>query len=81
MNPNAAGPHLEPSQDALRYILEAWEQAVGDGVTRPMLAYSAICVALADLVDAYGEGAVAELAALLPARVRNGEFTLMARRQ
>ena len=71
-------PRMHPSQDALRYLLEAWDQALADGVKQQHLAYSALFVALSDLVSSYGEPAVAELTESLVARVRNGEFTLAA---
>ena len=41
-----------------------------------MLAYSAIYVALSDLVATYGETAVADLAEGLSDRILKGEFTL-----
>jgi hypothetical protein len=40
-----------------------------------MLASSAIFAALTDMVELYGQEAVAELCAGLPERVRRGEFT------
>jgi hypothetical protein len=38
----------------------------------------AIYASIADMVDRYGEEAVADFCATLPERVRNGEFTLRA---
>ena len=40
------------------------------------MAYAALFTALTDLVAAFGEDAVANLARGLDARVRQGEFTL-----
>jgi hypothetical protein len=76
MDPNLVGERSETSQDALRYILETWETALHDGVSPQLLAYSAMFVALSDLVATYGESAVAELTEGLVRRVRAGEFTL-----
>ena len=45
------------SQEALRYILDAWEEALHDGIEPEMLANAALFAALADLVAAYGEDA------------------------
>jgi hypothetical protein len=73
-------PMLEPRQDALRYILDAWEQALADGLPANIIAYSALCASLSDLVGAYGEDAVAQLTEGLAQRVRDGEFTLFASR-
>ncbi len=61
---------------ALQLILDAWEQAVADGAEPEAIASVAIYAALADMVDRYGEEAVAEFCAGLPDRVRRGEFTL-----
>jgi hypothetical protein len=61
---------------ALDILLEAWDRALGEGVAPELLASTAIFAALADLVEAHGEDAVAEMLDALPARVRQGEFTL-----
>jgi len=42
---------------ALRYILDAWEEALHDGIE--MLANAALFAALSDLIAVYGEDAVA----------------------
>lgn len=60
---------------ALDAILEAWDGALARGVEPAMLASTAIFAALTDMVELYGEEAVAELCAGLPERVRRGEFT------
>ena len=64
------------SQEALRYILDAWEEALHDGIEPEMLANAALFAALADLVDAYGEEAVAKMTGGLSRRIQHGEFTL-----
>ncbi len=63
-------------QEALRYILDAWEEALHDGIEPEMLANAALFAALADLVTAYGEDAVAKMTAGLSRRIQHGEFTL-----
>ena len=71
--------HLSPDekkQAALRYIMEAWEEAVHDGIEPELLANAAFFAALSDLVSSYGEEAVAKMTEGLPRRVNNGEFTL-----
>ncbi|MFW2391959.1 MAG: hypothetical protein ACTSRM_05100 [Alphaproteobacteria bacterium] len=65
-----------PSQAALRYILDAWEEALHDGIEPEMLANAALYAALADLVDVYGEHAVASMTSGLSRRIHHGEFTL-----
>ena len=66
----------DDSLRALDCILDAWEAGATSGIKPELMAYAAIYTALSDLVAAYGEDAVAELAGGLVARVRSGEFTL-----
>jgi transcription initiation factor TFIIIB Brf1 subunit/transcription initiation factor TFIIB len=63
---------------ALALILDAWEQALADGAEPEIVASVAIYAALADMVERYGQEAVAEFCATLPERVRKSEFTLKA---
>jgi hypothetical protein len=63
---------------ALELILDAWDQALAEGAEAEVIASVAIYAALADMVDRYGEEAVAEFCASLPERIRRGEFTLRA---
>ena len=63
-------------QAALRYILDAWEEALHDGIEPEMLANAALYAALADLIGAYGEDAVAKMTTGLSRRIHHGEFTL-----
>lgn len=63
-------------QAALRYILDAWEEALYDGIEPEMLANAALFAALADLIDVYGEDAVAKMTSGLSRRIYHGEFTL-----
>ena len=66
---------------AMRYIVEAWEEAVYDGLHPDSVATAALFAALSEMVSAYGEETVAQMAENLPARIRKGEFTLYTTRQ
>jgi len=66
----------EPKQAALRYLLEAWDEAVQDGIDSDCLATAAIFAALSDMIDSYGEEPVARMAEGLADRIRIGEFTV-----
>lgn len=66
---------------ALGLILEAWEEGAESGVAPELMAYAALYAALTDLVAAYGESTVAEMALGLARRVTAGEFTLYQTRQ
>ena len=68
--------HCDESMQALRLILAAWDEGEETGVTPQMMAYAALFTALSDLIDIYGEDAVAALASGLEKRVRMGEFTM-----
>ena len=68
-------PH-EAKQAALRYILEAWEEAVYDGLDPDAVATAAIFAALSDMIATYGEEPVAVMCERLPDRIRSGEFTV-----
>jgi predicted YcjX-like family ATPase len=71
----------EQKQAALRYLLEAWEEAVYDGIDPDALASAAIFAALSDMIESYGEEPVAVMCERLPERVRKGEFTVIKSRQ
>jgi hypothetical protein len=66
----------EQKQAALRYIMEAWNEALFDGIEPEMLANAAFFAALSDLVSTYGEDAVAKMTEGLSRRIHHGEFTL-----
>ncbi len=66
---------------ALRYIVEAWEEAVYDGLHPDQVASAALFAAVSEMVTAYGEEAVARMLENLPERIRRGEFTLYYSRQ
>lgn len=63
-------------QEALRYIIDAWAEALHDGIEPEMLANASLFAALSDLVSTYGEDAVAQMAEKLSRRIQHGEFTL-----
>jgi predicted YcjX-like family ATPase len=69
-------PEPEPKYVALRYIMEAWEEALYDGIDPDCVATAAIFAAMSDLVTTYGEEPVARMAERLPERIRAGEFTI-----
>lgn len=75
------GESDDESLRALDCILEAWETGASSGVRPELMAYAAIYTALSDLVAAFGEEAVADLAGGLVDRVRSGEFTVHRMRQ
>ncbi len=72
----AASKSTEQKQAALRYILDAWEEAVYDGIDPDNLATAAIFAALSDMVAAYGEEPTAVMTEGLSERIRYGEFTV-----
>lgn len=72
---------IEEKQLALRYLLDAWEEAAYEGVDRDCLATAAIFAALSELITTYGEEPVAVMCERLPERVRSGEFTLARTQQ
>jgi predicted YcjX-like family ATPase len=66
---------------ALRYILDAWEEAIYDGLDPDCIATAAIFAALSDMIATYGEEPVAVMCERLPERIRAGEFTLSQTKQ
>jgi hypothetical protein len=71
----------EQKQAALSYLNEAWAEARHDGVDGDCLAQASLFAALAELVTTYGEDAVAKFVEGVPARVRNGEFSVALAKQ
>jgi hypothetical protein len=74
-------PDHEQKQAALSYLNEAWAEARHDGVDGDCLAQASLFAAFAELVGTYGEDAVAKFVEGLPARVRNGEFSVTLAKQ
>ncbi len=81
LKPYSPVPAQDEKQVALRYILEAWEEAVYDGIDPDCIATAAIFAALSDMIASYGEEPVAVMCERLPERIRSGEFTVMKTRQ
>ena len=69
-------PAQDEKQAALRFILDAWEEAIYEGLDPDCIATAAIFAALSDMIATYGEEPVAVLCERLPERIRNGEFTV-----
>lgn len=67
----------EKKRAALDLVLDAWTTGLEKGIDGEILAHAALFAALSDLVDLYGEDAVATLTARLPQRIHAGEFTLV----
>ncbi len=74
-------PDNEQKQAALSYLNEAWADARHDGVDGDCLAQASLFAAFAELVGTYGEDAVVKFVEGLPARVRNGEFSVTLAKQ
>lgn len=66
----------EQRRIALQIFLDAWDDALAEGVDPDVLASTAIFAALSDMVETYGEEPVSEMAEGLKSRVQQGEFTL-----
>jgi len=76
--------HASPAEEkqlALRYLMDAWEEAVYEGIDSDCLATAAIFAALSEMIQTYGEEPVAVMCERLPERIRAGEFTLAKTRQ
>ena len=69
-------PELTDRHTALRYILDAWEEALYDGLEPESIANASLFAALSDLVNNYGEDAVSKMTEGLAIRIQHGEFTL-----
>lgn len=78
--PQGLLPLDEQKTIALRLILEAWEQALSEGVSPEIVASSAIFASLTDMIETHGETLVADMVAEWPERIREGEFTLANQR-
>lgn len=78
---NEHSDETDQSMRALTLILAAWDEGEETGVRPELMAYAALFTALSDLVDIYGEDAVATLAQGLEQRVRCGEFSMAQTKQ
>lgn len=81
MRPLTERPANEAKHLALRYIMDAWEEAIYDGLDPDCIATAAIFAALSDMISTYGEEPVAVMCERLPERIRSGEFTISKTRQ
>jgi hypothetical protein len=61
---------------ALAFVTEAFAEAILAGIESESFAHAALFAALQELVETYGEEAVASFAGRLPERIRAGEFTV-----
>lgn len=75
-SPESLAAAQKEKQAALRYILEAWEEAIYDGLDPDSIATAAIFAALSEMIATYGEEPVAVMCERLPERIRSGEFTV-----
>ena len=62
-------------QAALSYVTEAFAEAELDGLDADCMAQAALFAAFKELVETYGEDAVAQYAEGLPDRIRSGGFS------
>ncbi len=69
----------EEKRVALSYVTEAFEEARQDGLDGDCVAHAALFAAFKELVDTYGEEAVATFAENLPDKVRAGNFSVVRR--
>ena len=65
----------EQKRAAYEYLIEAWDEALAEGIEPDILANTALFAAFTELVSIYGETAVAELASRLPTRIQSGDYT------
>jgi hypothetical protein len=65
----------EEKRAALSYLSEAFAEAQLDGLDGDCIAHAALFTAFHELVDTYGEEAVAQFAENLPDRIRSGSFS------
>lgn len=71
----------EHKRIALGYVRDAWADGALDGIDGDCLAQACLFTAFAELVESYGEEAVAAYADGLGKRIRNGEFSLRRAQQ
>ena len=78
----ANSPYVDPigAEDerraALAFVTEAFAEAILAGIESESFAHAALFAALQELVETYGEEAVACFAGRLPERIAAGEFTV-----
>ncbi len=67
--------YADQRRSALFHVTHSRDEAMLDGIEMDSFAQAALFVAFQEMVEAYGEVAVAAYASRLPGRVSNGEFT------
>ena len=63
-------------QEAFQRLNHAWQEALTAGIEPDVVAHAALFAARSDLVESYGEDAVADYTPRLAERVNRGEFSL-----
>ena len=81
MRPARPWPSTSKSDGRSTYLQDAWTEAAHDGIEGDCLAQTALFLALAELISAYGEEATARFTENFGARIRNGEFSVELSRQ
>lgn len=71
------GSVAEKKRAAFDIVTDAMADAEAEGIEYEIVTQAALFAVLTELVSNYGEQAVAELAERLPARILNGEYTLV----
>jgi hypothetical protein len=66
----------EQKHAALGFLSDAIDEAVANGIQPDIVLNAALFASISELVTVYGEDAVGEMAAALPDRIQNGEFSL-----
>ncbi|MCC2114046.1 MAG: hypothetical protein KDJ16_18580 [Hyphomicrobiales bacterium] len=66
----------EQKRAALEIFRAVWEDGLADGIEPDILANAALFAVFSDLVESYGEEAVAAFASNLGKRIERGEFSL-----
>ena len=66
----------EKKRLALSCLTEAWDSATSEGVDPEIFSHAALFMALAELIEIYGEDAVADLASSLPSKIRAFQFSV-----
>lgn len=66
-------------REAYERIAAAWNDAVSAGIESEIVAQAALFAALSDLVEIYGEDAVAGYASGLAERISHGAFSIPER--
>lgn len=78
-HPRIEDSAAEDKRAALSFVHEAFAEAALSGIEADCVAQAALFTAFQELVDAYGEDAVAQYASRLPDRILCGEFSCSLR--